>query len=259
MVDGESIKVLFYAMGGFFVGLFFFYKGFVWQKQKQVIENLPTSKIRSLAMGLVEVSGKAVLKPDGVKLKSPFTNKPCVYYKYMIEEYRKQGKNSSWAVIGSGKDYSKFYLQDDTGKVLVNPTGANIDIPHDNIFTSNIGKEPPLSVKNFINKQNIRHESWLGINKRMRYTEWFIEPGDNIYIIGTADDNPELEEGTAQHNVDDIMIQKGSNNPFYYISDKGEKEVLNSFKWKVIGGLFGGGTLTVACFAAILILLRGLV
>ena len=54
MSDNE---LFIYATIGFFVGIYFFFKGFKWLKQKKTIENIPTSKIRSIAMGLVEIFG----------------------------------------------------------------------------------------------------------------------------------------------------------------------------------------------------------
>jgi hypothetical protein len=136
--------------------------------------------------------------------------------------------------------------------VLVDPAEANIDIPADFKFKSHWGKEPPQSIKKFLKKNNLDFETFLGTNKNMRYNEYFIAPKDKLYILGSAGDNPYVEDATGQQNVDDIMIQKGREK-IYYISDKSEAEVLKKFKWKVIGGLFGGGALIVGCLAIILI------
>ncbi|MFH1770987.1 MAG: hypothetical protein ABH828_05545 [archaeon] len=94
-------------------------------KQKQMIENIPTSKIRSIAMGLVEIKG--IAEPFRKKLlKSPFSEKDCVYYRYTVEEYRSSGKNSRWVTIASGQSNDFFNLTDDTGTVLVDPKGAEV-------------------------------------------------------------------------------------------------------------------------------------
>ena len=66
----------------------------------------------------------------------------------------------------------------------------------------------------------------------MRFTEYCILPGSKIYILGTAGDNPFMEEGWAQFGIEDVMIQKDEN--IYYISDKSEKEILAHLKWKSI-------------------------
>ncbi|MDP2750083.1 MAG: GIDE domain-containing protein [Nanoarchaeota archaeon] len=252
---GEG-DLFFYAIAGFFVGIYMFYRGFVRMRQKKLIENTPTSKIRSLAMGLVEVYGKAVpmknaeTKKENIFL-SPFSNSKCVYYKYTIEEYRRSGKNSRWVTVNQGESRQNFYLQDDTGKVTIDPKDAEIVIPMDHEFRSGGGKEPPKIVIDFLAKKNIAYKSWK-FGKTMRYREYFIASKDKLYIMGSADKNPSVEIGAAAIGVENAIIKKGNAEKFYYISDKPEKDVLKAFKFSVYGGLIGGATLSVVCLAIIL-------
>jgi|SRR3989338_2571260 len=231
-------------------GLFLFFMGFRWLSQKRLIENLPTSKIRSIAMGLVEVYGEAVPLKEKT-IKSPFSNRECVYYKYTIEEYRSSGKHSRWVTVKLGISSQHFYLKDDTGVVLVDPEGANVDIPVDFEFKSGFGKDPDRRIQQFLKSNSLGFEGIFGMNKTMRYREYLIVPKDKLYIIGTADDNPIVEEATAKKGVEDVIIKRGAHNKFYYISDKPEKDVLKGFRWKVILGLFGGGASAVAGSAII--------
>jgi len=97
-------------------------------------------------------------------------------------------------------------------------------------------------------------EGFLGMNKTMRYREYFIAPGDKVYIMGTADDNPFVHESSSQKSEHDIMIQKG--NSFYYISDKPEKDILGNYGWKVTGGLFGGSITIIVCLFVIFLILN---
>jgi hypothetical protein len=52
--------ILFYSVGGLLLGLYVFYRGFHHFRRKRLIENTPTSKVRSIAMGLVEIFGTVV-------------------------------------------------------------------------------------------------------------------------------------------------------------------------------------------------------
>lgn len=244
MASDDSFKVLMYSIFGFFGGAFLFYKGFGWYREKRLIQNTPTSKIRSLAMGLVETKGNAFL-PKGKVMYSPFSKTKCIYYRYTIEELRRSGKSSHWATIKSGDDRQYFYLRDNTGNVLVDPKGAHIDIPVDHEFKSSFGKNPPDNVREFLESKSLNSRGLLGLNKTMRYREYYITEKDPIYIMGAAGDNPFVEDGSSQRNENDIMIHKGKS--FYYISDKSEKELLKKYNWKVIGGLFGGAALMCGC------------
>ena len=87
------------------IGIVFFAIGLYFYKKKQLIADTPTSKIRSIAIGLVEIFGQVIPIQERV-VKSPFTDKDCVYYNYKIEEYRSNGKNSSWVTMGSARPFA---------------------------------------------------------------------------------------------------------------------------------------------------------
>jgi hypothetical protein len=72
-------------------------------------------------MGLVEVHGRAGRR---YALVSPMSHMPCVWYrisKYRLEE---NGTRSPLGSVGSGP--LPFFLDDGTGRVVVNPQGARV-------------------------------------------------------------------------------------------------------------------------------------
>ena len=222
ILENELIIGLFMVLIGialFTVGLYFY-------KKKQLIADTPTSKIRSIAMGLVEIFGQVISIKERV-FQSPFTDKECVYYQFTIEEYQSSGKNSHWVTIKKGEQRGLFYLKDDTGMVLIDPTGAKIEARRDFEYQSGLGKDPPEQIIRFLSANNLAHEGFFGLNKTMRYRETIIVPDENLYIMGTAGENPLKIEATENH-VDSIMIQKGKYEKQYYISDKSEKQILKN-------------------------------
>ena len=242
----DIIWMFIWTLGFFATGVFLFWNGINLLKQKRLIENIPTSKIRSLAMGLVEIYGEVVPAYKEI-LKSPFSNKDCVYYSYTIEEYRSSGKSSSWVTVESGREEQPFYLKDDTGGVLIDSKGANVNVSRDFEFNPGFGRKPPDAVLNFLKSKGMTHKTLFGFGeKTMRYREHFIAPKDKLYIMGTAADNPFVEDGTAKNNVEDIIIQKGENEQIYYISDKHENALLKEMKWKLLGYIVGGSCLSIA-------------
>ncbi|MBU2561444.1 MAG: E3 ubiquitin ligase family protein [Nanoarchaeota archaeon] len=247
-------RLLGYSIVGFFVGIGLFIKGFSWFRLKRLIENMPTSKVRSLAMGLAEIHGEVVPAEKKV-LKSPLTGRDCVYYRYKIEERRSSGKNNCWVIVKSGTEMVHFFLKDNTGSVLVDPKGANVDIPSDFTFNSGITKATPPTVESFLKSNSLTDRTLLGFNKQMRYTEHYIAPKDKLYILGSAGDNPFFEDATAQRNEQDIMMHRGGEG-IYFISDSSENDVLKKLKLKVMGGFFGGGALIVVCLTIMLIYLK---
>jgi hypothetical protein len=114
-----------YAAVGFVAGIVYFYKGFKTFREYRVLEDTPEMPIRSIPMGLVRVHGKA----QGSELvSSPVTRTSCHFYKVQIEKYVSDGKSSHWANYRTDADGVEFYLQDNSGKVLVDARNAEYDL-----------------------------------------------------------------------------------------------------------------------------------
>jgi hypothetical protein len=122
-------KLFFYSILGFGAGVWMFFKGFREFRKYRVLADTPEIPIRSIPMGLVEIHGQA-LKADEL-LTSPVTHTSCHLYKVVIERWKtdSQGRGGSWHHQRTDVEGVKFYLQDATGKVLVDPREAELDLP----------------------------------------------------------------------------------------------------------------------------------
>jgi hypothetical protein len=87
-------QALLYLAAGTVGGFGLFVYGWMVYQRKRLIESIPTSTIRSLALGLVEISGQA--QPAESLLSAPFSGLPCVFYSYAVEERVGSGKNARW-------------------------------------------------------------------------------------------------------------------------------------------------------------------
>jgi hypothetical protein len=86
------------------------------------IGGTPTSKIASAAQGYVELVGRALPHPAGA-LRSRFTQLPCVWFQYKVEQRQSDGK---WHRIESGRSTDSFLLDDGTGVCLIDPENAEM-------------------------------------------------------------------------------------------------------------------------------------
>src|SRR5216684_3740606 len=107
-------------------GLFAFFWGLRLYQRRRLLQNTPTSKVEAVALGLAELCGRAAAQES---MTSPIEQLRCVYWRYKVEELRSSGKSSSWVTIDKDESRAPFYLEDETGKILVVPDGATIDIP----------------------------------------------------------------------------------------------------------------------------------
>ena len=99
----------------------FFSGGFRLLQLKRLIQNTPTSKIRSIAMGRVEIHGKARRQYAVI---SPMTNIACIYYR--LVRYKRNAKDD-WVVSSiTSSGHVPFWVEDETGRVSVDPSAATV-------------------------------------------------------------------------------------------------------------------------------------
>src|SRR5438034_2747637 len=87
-------------------------------QRKRLILNTPSSKVRSAAMGLVEINGLAT---GPYTMPAPISAVPCYYYRTMAWRWERRGKSSEWVKVADESLHVPFYLDDNTGRVLVDP------------------------------------------------------------------------------------------------------------------------------------------
>lgn len=111
---------------GFILGLYWFFKGFGVFREYKVLADTPLVPIRSVAMGRVQIHGRAIGEKT---LLSPVSNQPCFLYRVQIDRFlaQRQGQGR-WDPYLTDMGTVGFYLEDDTGKVLVDPQEAELDL-----------------------------------------------------------------------------------------------------------------------------------
>lgn len=237
-----------YAIFYFALGVTAFFWGFMRLRRKRLIENIPTSTIRGLALGLVEITGKAEKTRI---LKTPFSSKECVFYRYTVERYEKRGKSSSWIKIAHGNSfYCPFWLNDGTGKIMVFPETAELILPIDYEFKTGFGKPLTPELIDFMEKQGLKYASFFG-NYPLRFREWYIEPEQTTYVLGTAKKSIEqklLEEELKLGKTEgatDVIIGKGDSEKVFIISDQAQKDILAKLSWQALLGIWAGAALAL--------------
>jgi len=229
------------TVGGFGLCVY----GWMVYQRKRLIESIPTSTIRSLALGLVEVSGQA--QPKESFLSAPFSGLPCVFYSYAVEERVGSGKNARWETISKGTSEQPFFVSDTTGRVLVVPLGAELILPDERTYRNSwLGELPPTTIAG-LNRLGISTERWMG-SKTLRCRESFILPEEQVYVLGTAHEH----QGARERVENPAHIYIGSSRDHeFIISDRSEKDLLSRLRWQVLGFGVGGLTLAATCLIII--------
>ncbi len=147
---------------------FFFLAGFHFVRLKRRVENTPTSKVRSLAMGMVEVYGRACRL---YALVAPMTQSACVWYR--LRKYRKDNKKN-WRLIKEiNSNHVPFLIDDGTGRVTVDPHGSSVKA---RIRQTGVPGQLPLTFTAFGGSDD-EDEKWV---------EEIIYEGTSLYVLGYA-------------------------------------------------------------------------
>ncbi len=167
------------------LGLFLFVRGFQMLRYKRLVLNTPESKIRSAAMGLVEIEGIA---KGPQTIPAGITGDPCFYYRAAAWRLVENGRSLQWKCVADERLFIPFYLEDSTGRVLVDANGAELDVhPNfkDEFGASVFGMKDamPPTVRQFLMRYGLAYDD------RIRVEEYCIKPDYPLFVLGTLGRN----------------------------------------------------------------------
>ncbi len=208
-------------------GLLFILNGVSKYLLIQKINNLPTSKVRSAAIGLIELFGKARCKEE---LLSPISNKPCVYWN--VSASYKDLRDRQIGIFFRDR-FREFYLEDNTGKMLVDPKKADLDLPVSNAYAGYLegGKvlwadfqQLDKQAVEFIKSLNYRDRKEFMDHKTSEFqiTETCIFENDKIYVLGKAQSIKDQKSHIAHET---LVVKKGKSD-LLYISNSHEHKII---------------------------------
>jgi len=270
---------------GFGAGLFWFFKGFRVYREYRVLADTPEIPIRSVAMGLVEIHGQAK-GPQTVL--APVTKTPCFFYKVDIERWVRDKNGGHWSHAASQAEGTRFYLEDATGKVLVDAHGAEYDL----IQTAK--RETGRGIGGSLGRlfggsrdSSLATGSWVSESDLLIYAESVVSTAHTTFSLDAGSLLSGLGRGSlglalgSQHRYrlseycilpehwydvagtcvenpapqdehDRNMIVKGQNEPTFLISWRSEKELKSTLRNRAALHVFGGAALSVTCLAILL-------
>ena len=214
-------------------------------RHKRLIEDVPTSKVKGVAIGLSEVKGAARRSEPFI---SYLAGARTVWYEYTIAEHWSRtvtetytdsdGKTktrtrteSGWKTVQHDEVTGLFYLEDDTGSIRINPRKAKIEGRR--VFSETCrrgdplyyGKGPPGRVSDSTGKRS--------------FTEHAIVVNDALYVMGSARVRKDIAAAEIAYDEDD---------PLFLISTRDESKISAGYGWKAIWfSIFG---LLFTCLSA---------
>ena len=243
-------------------GPWFFYRGFQALRVQQLMRNTPTARVRSMAMGTVEVNG--TLLPRS-RVAAPFSNRPCVWWEVDIQAQSSRSKTGqrTWQTVHHASSGHPFFLRDETGIALVYPQGAECKVPYD-VSEDTHGLGVPDLYMEFMKAQNLGLRGMWALGP-MRFRERRLEEGQHVYVLGRAspksvartvsfDDEALEATGTDSYGAAHVrpldqescgVIRRGPRDPAFIISTTSELNETFVYGFKAFAGLVGGPLLAI--------------
>lgn len=263
------------------------YAAFDELRQRQLMLNTPTSKVRSLAVGDVEVKGQA--RPADEPLTSPLTHTEACVYSLKIEEEHKSDEGSDWDTVLEFQRQVPFHVDDGTGEVLVEPEEADLDVAVEETVHVDDHDEPPAPIREFAQTEDgqeileteIPREEGQdsGVSGKVtdvvestiqsrakkhltesrphdrRYKERVLGVGESAYVFGGAYPR---EEAASATNAENLVIREHRGTGEFIVSDKSEAQqaeegLVNTAFLLAIGiGLVPGGVFALLRFLGLM-------
>jgi len=177
-----------WAVMGAVAGTMLFIRGFMMLRFKRLIINTPASKVRSASMGLVEISG---LAKGPSTIPAGVTGEACYYYRAIVWQLKQSGKDQQWQKVADESFYVPFFVEDSTGRMLIDPQGADLDI-HPN-FKDEFDTSFFSSSRNMLpeNVARLMARNGVAFDHNTRIEEYCIKPDYSLFVLGTLGDNPD--------------------------------------------------------------------
>ena len=199
-------------------------------KLRSEISGTSTTRINYLqANERAEIKGSLITDSP---LQGPGNAGECVHYSYMVERRERQRDADGdsrwvWKVIDTNEFWAPAFVEDETGKIKINPEKAQIEAPevHSEVSEAEQGFKLPIPLSMKFGGLNIDLPSGSELT---RLTVWAIKPNEQVYILGDVFEDD-----------DGLVITKGEGR--FLISTRDEEEIVKSLNrqyWLLYG--FGG-------------------
>ena len=203
----------------------------------------PTTPVAQAAGGApVEITGRVLPSEQGV-VAAPFSQRPAVWARVQVQQLVRTGRSSHWRTVHKEEDSRQFWIDDGSGQMArVLPQGAEMSVTVETVGGSGTLRDAAPHVEAFLQSRNLKSTNFLGLNKRMRYTEELIQPNERAFALGPSrrEPGPPVHDGYRMVPSSVLVMLSlpgpaGGTNELI-LSNKDEKKLLTSLVAGTIAG-----------------------
>ncbi|WP_247729504.1 E3 ubiquitin ligase family protein [Halovivax limisalsi] len=233
MIEGTVGQFLISGFSAVFVvvGAYQLNRGRIERAKSHRIARTETTDIRNLQPGTAEVKGRVRPAEDATTLSSPISEEPALATRVEVEEWESSGQGGgSWETTHEQRNAVPLLVDDGTGTVRVElPADGELNVEKTRTEVGS-GDEPPAEITRYLEHEAAVEEASrrsigpLSIGERRRYSEGWIAPDEEIYVLGRARE----ERGGWGERA--YVIDESTASGDFILSDKSEAELVREGK-----------------------------
>jgi hypothetical protein len=233
----RDLEMAVYATAALVTGPWLFAGGFRDLRTRRLIQNTPTARIRSMAMGLVEINGKVRQRSA---VNAPFSGRPCAYWQIEIAV---RGRRNSWSTVHRNSSGQPFYVEDETGIAMIYPHGAECRV---NFGVEEVchGLSLPECYAQYMSEQGLAMRHLWRLSS-LRFRERLIEESQLVYVLGTGTDGLRADRIRSLQQHVAAVVRRGDNERTFIISQQSERLLTFELGLKAAAKLWGGPLLAI--------------
>jgi hypothetical protein len=183
-------------------GAYFFFRGQHLAARRWSLEHAPASTVIDASLGAVAISGMVT---GPYTLTAPLSGKPCFFYQATAWQQTQPRGNQQWHKVAEETLHLPFFLEDTTGRLLVEPFGAELDLRADicQEFGTSLAVSSEDAIPPRISVFLARHGVVSG--HPIRIEERTLQPERPIFIAGTLMENPGIRLRPFSPGTDDAI------------------------------------------------------
>ena len=189
------------------------------------LREVPSLTVAEARAGLVELNG--TVQPTGEPLRSPITQRACVYWRFKVEQRKTQAVNvggrpsaqTQWVSLVDDRAFVPCTLKDQSGEVALDLAGAQMVLTNTVHTQSGPFADVAEHLEKLLHDRYGKSTRGLWFTRSLRFTETLLCPGTPVYVVGLA-----------QQGVGGLKV--GSGDDVFVVSDRKAQDVLRRFVWR---------------------------
>ncbi|MFP9098471.1 hypothetical protein ACLI09_05395 [Flavobacterium sp. RHBU_24] len=196
------------------MGAYFFSKKAV---VKRNLKKAPHKSLRQFRSGeTARIIG--TVECVGEPLIAPLSGRNCAHYYIHVQQHISSGKSGHWKTLIEEEVSGTFVLRDGDKCAIIKANDIKSYIVEDKKYASGFMNDPTENLKTYLKKHGHDSETYLGFNKKIRYHEGVLEPGEQTAVLGKGSWKKAYEAGLPDHYYE-VLVITGNDKGKLYLSD----------------------------------------